>query len=75
VNMVETIRWSRSLRSSENMPTGHDDTLWMIDNVLKLLEGLDPSQPQVITDNIWFSPQGVGEPLPSMTHADEGLGF
>ena len=43
--------------------TGHDDTLWMIDNVLKLLEGLDPEQPQVITDNIWFSPEGKGVKL------------
>ncbi len=42
---------------------GHDDTVWMVDNILKLLEGVDPEQPQVITDNLWFSPQGAGKPL------------
>lgn len=38
---------------------GHDDTVWMVENTLKLLRGLDHDQPYLITDNIWFDENGA----------------
>ena len=40
---------------------GHDDTVWLLDNVIKMLGGLDPDMPYLITDNIWFGVNGSGK--------------
>ena len=40
---------------------GHDDTVWLLDNVIKMLGGLDPDLPYLITDNIWFGVNGSGK--------------
>ena len=41
---------------------GDDDTVFAIDNVLKMLEHLDPSVPYFITDHLWY-PVGAGTGL------------
>lgn len=33
---------------------GDDDTVFYLDNVLRMLEPLDPTMPYFITDHIWF---------------------
>lgn len=34
---------------------GDDDTVWFMDNVRRLLAGLDHEQPMMLTDNIWHN--------------------
>lgn len=34
---------------------GDDDTVWFVDNTLKLLKDLDPQMPYIISDNLWWS--------------------
>ena len=36
-----------------NIPSGDDDTLFFIPNVLKMLEKLDHTIPMALTDNLW----------------------
>lgn len=38
---------------------GDDDTVFVLDNVLRMLEHLDPNLPYFITDHLWY-PQGAG---------------
>ena len=33
---------------------GDDDTVFYVDNVMRMLEGLDDTMPYFITDHIWF---------------------
>lgn len=37
---------------------GDDDTVFNVDNVLRLVSGLNASQPYLLTDCLWF-PQGI----------------
>ncbi len=37
---------------------GDDDTVFNIDNVLRLVNGLNASNPYLLTDALWF-PQGI----------------
>ena len=50
---------------------GDDDTVFYVDNVLRMLEGLDPTMPYFITDHIWFLrslTEGVCEAHPPSSH-------
>ena len=38
---------------------GDDDTVFLIDNVLQLLQHLDPSIPYYMTDHLWYPSRGV----------------
>lgn len=45
---------SSGLDSYKWMLYGDDDTVFYLDNVLRMLEPLDPAMPYFITDHIWF---------------------
>ena len=37
---------------------GDDDTFFAVDNVLKLVDGLDHNMPYLLTDSLWW-PEGA----------------
>lgn len=41
---------------------GDDDTVWVPENVLKMLNGLDHTMPYFLSDHIWF-PEWHGMPI------------
>lgn len=49
-------------RGYEWMLYGDDDTIWHLDAVASIVEGLDPALPHFITDHFWFWGYGEGTP-------------
>ena len=43
---------------------GDDDTVFYVDNVLRLLETLDHTMPYILSDHIWFPTDLKGNLLP-----------
>ena len=51
---------------------GDDDTVFYLDNVMRMLEGLNHTMPYFITDHIWFLrsvTEGVCQAHPPFTHS------
>ena len=43
---------------------GDDDTVFYVDNALRLLETLDHTMPYILSDHIWFPTDLKGDMLP-----------
>lgn len=42
---------------------GDDDTIFFLDNIVKVLETLDHSEPYLLSDSLWFPDRKTGEKL------------